>query len=647
VWSLEALAWHKEYFGRAARLVRRLASAENESYANNATGVWKALFQVVLSGTEVDYATRTDLLDEALRDPDPKVRMLGIHGLDASLETFHIARFGLAPSHGPSLPPTEWRPTTYKEWAEIVGANLTKLATRLKDPVQEVRSLATKAFLEHARDVFRVGYGERWLEVARKYIVAPYDVRKPVHDALLHVLAFESESLGNLGATARELIKGLAGASDEDRIKGIVGSWPYQAKLVEGTRGPTDEEISSLAKEASSDPERFLPFMEWLTSGDAHAGFSFGYQLGLIDKASRWREPILSRWTSGAKDDRFIGGYFKGVRDRVGEERLEQELDSWAQVSALTTLVAVVSWRSLATPRSAQRLARLVRERQVPASFIGNLVYGYWARDLPQSSVEELLDAAESSGASGWGPATLGFLEEYLETHPNSVPHLKERAIRVLQACIGMKLNTMDEHYWGQLAGRILETDPERLATVAMDTIRREPDDSYSTRDEVVRVLGMALSRMGWGLFERVVAPALIDEPILAIRLGGIEGDPGWFPRDEPEKAVEWAERDERSRLTILLRLTPVHGTALPEITRRILARWGEDRAVRSSLSARFISGAWVGSAVIRLRGLHQEASSWLEDPEANVRSWASELLRMIEADITRESREEEEELLP
>jgi hypothetical protein len=647
VWSLEALAWHSEHFSRAARLLRLLATQENESYANNATGVWKALFQVVLSGTEVEYAIRAGLLDEALSDPDPRVRILGIRALDASLATTHIARFGLAPSSGPILPPKEWRPDSYKEWADIVAGNLAKLAGRLEDPIQEVRDLAMKVFVEHARDLFRVGYGEVWLDIARGNTGAPYGVRKLLHDALVNVQAYEAESVRDLMSAVKEVTRGLAGTSDEDRIKGIIGSWPYQAALVEGSRGPTDDQISGLAGEASNDPEKFLPFLEWLTGGDAHAGFAFGHKLGMLDKAERWKGPILSQWTAEAKDHRFIGGYFKGVLERVGDDIFEQQLDVWADTPGLRTLVAVLTWRCLATPQSADRLGRLISDGHVPPGFLGNLVYGYWARDLPLSSVERLVDAAASTQDRDSGAASLGFIEQYLETHSDCQFYLKDRAIRALQSCIGVKLNVMDEHYWSQLAERYVSVDPATMAALAVETIRRQPDDSYSSRDEVVRVLGMALGRGGWPLFEETVAPALIEEPILTIRLGGLEGAPAWFPRDEPSGAIEWAERDARSRLSILLRFTPVHGTPLPELTRRILIRWGDDRAVRSSLSGRFISGTWMGSSVTRLRGLRQEASSWLGDTEPNVREWATELVRVIEADIHREVREEEEDLLP
>jgi hypothetical protein len=44
VWSAEKLAWHSDTFARAAVVLLRLALAENEHWANSATGQFVSLF---------------------------------------------------------------------------------------------------------------------------------------------------------------------------------------------------------------------------------------------------------------------------------------------------------------------------------------------------------------------------------------------------------------------------------------------------------------------------------------------------------------------------------------------------------------------------------------------------------------------------
>lgn len=62
VWALERLCFRSETFEDATELLYRLAIAENESYANNATGQFLQLFQTFLAGTEVNLERRLKLL---------------------------------------------------------------------------------------------------------------------------------------------------------------------------------------------------------------------------------------------------------------------------------------------------------------------------------------------------------------------------------------------------------------------------------------------------------------------------------------------------------------------------------------------------------------------------------------------------------
>jgi hypothetical protein len=64
VWALEKLCFRLETFSPAARLLYRLALAENENIGNNATGQFLQLFQPMLAGTEVDLMTRLNLLKQ-------------------------------------------------------------------------------------------------------------------------------------------------------------------------------------------------------------------------------------------------------------------------------------------------------------------------------------------------------------------------------------------------------------------------------------------------------------------------------------------------------------------------------------------------------------------------------------------------------
>ncbi len=74
--ALEKLAWHTTIFPQAADALLRLALAENEAYANNATGAWTSLFAMMLPATAAAPEQRLAYLREHVQDHDPYVREL-------------------------------------------------------------------------------------------------------------------------------------------------------------------------------------------------------------------------------------------------------------------------------------------------------------------------------------------------------------------------------------------------------------------------------------------------------------------------------------------------------------------------------------------------------------------------------------------
>ncbi len=81
VWALEKLCFHKTCFEEAANSLLLLASAENENWANNATGLFKQLFRTFLSGTGAPPSLRMKVIDSALGSNRESVRKLAVEAL--------------------------------------------------------------------------------------------------------------------------------------------------------------------------------------------------------------------------------------------------------------------------------------------------------------------------------------------------------------------------------------------------------------------------------------------------------------------------------------------------------------------------------------------------------------------------------------
>ena len=95
--------------------MRRLGAAETEeNISNNASGQFKELYQLQLSGTEASPEERLLVLDEGLKSTDSKERALCVDALGQMLQIGHFTRGGGAEEIG-SERLEDWTPKTYGE----------------------------------------------------------------------------------------------------------------------------------------------------------------------------------------------------------------------------------------------------------------------------------------------------------------------------------------------------------------------------------------------------------------------------------------------------------------------------------------------------------------------------------------------------
>ena len=129
VWALEKIAFCKHTFEIGARLLLRLAVAENEpQIGNNATAQFASLFTVLAGATEADGTMRFAMLDEASETDDPSRCSVIVEALIAGSETRSAFRIVGAETHGSRPALVEWRPTTRGEMNDYISGCVTRLA---------------------------------------------------------------------------------------------------------------------------------------------------------------------------------------------------------------------------------------------------------------------------------------------------------------------------------------------------------------------------------------------------------------------------------------------------------------------------------------------------------------------------------------
>lgn len=157
VWVLEKLCFDKRTFKDSAKILFSFAVAENETWANNATGQFLHLFNIHLSGTEATLSERWEIIEWGLNKGNEKYYELAINAMKTGLNYGNFSRMGGAERQGSKrLYDNEPTSLEIKEyWSNI----LNKLTEIIKSKSKFADS-ASEAIANSIRTFFRIGWGE-------------------------------------------------------------------------------------------------------------------------------------------------------------------------------------------------------------------------------------------------------------------------------------------------------------------------------------------------------------------------------------------------------------------------------------------------------------------------------------------------------
>ena len=130
--ALEMLCFHERLFINAAKSLLLLASAENEPWVNNATGLFLQLFSLHLSGTEAPPSLRFQFIEETIENSNEHIETLLIDALEKTIHIGNTVRAVGSEYQGLKEPLQEWKP---KIWQEVFDAweNAFDLLLKLHD----------------------------------------------------------------------------------------------------------------------------------------------------------------------------------------------------------------------------------------------------------------------------------------------------------------------------------------------------------------------------------------------------------------------------------------------------------------------------------------------------------------------------------
>lgn len=629
VFALEMLARNEESFEDAVIVLRKLARAENETWANNATGVFSDLFSTFLAGTSVPAIKRLDWLETYVEEGDSSDAALAGLALGKALD---MSGFGPLVVLGDRVDVPRWAPTNQQEERAARLRALALLVRLIERHPQNHE--ATRTLLNSTRGLVALGLGAEVADaLTRADLVADDGIRRRALEALEEILQADGLHLAEDQREQFERLKAsLFSDSPQGRLQRFVGRHTHQDWQRSAGLAELSQRAANCADEiVSFNPADFESELHWLASGEAEFAWVFGQRLGVLDSEQRWFA-ALAVAVAGQVDLRVFGAYVAGHRTSGRTDWIEKALDQWVARGLHPDLVFEADRAAPTNPRF-KRIAPLVASGRVPSSSLYQLAWGGWPDQLSDAELNMLLSLLLAEKSPFLTEAAFGVIDRIIELHGELSDQLMVQAWAVLEQNLEEgSARPMLPFYWKRLASHLLPRGPERVAKAAIARIAAGGDDALTVLTEAAK---LAPENVWERLAERIEA-----DLILAHRLG-------WHDESELLDAfphavlLAWAEKsaDRPKRLAVLVKPRD----SLGELPRQLISKYGHDGPVASALVANFMSGTYRGGHAAWLRAKLQIVEGWRSDSDPHVRKWAQRLADSIRGEIPGAELEEAE----
>lgn len=611
VWTLEKLVWHTRTFEAAARCLLRLALAENETWANNATGTWIDLFGTMLPGTAALPEQRLRELARVAEDADATVRMLAVKAADHALD-IHSSITVSGEIQGGVLVEPRGIPRTWGDVGAYRRSVIALLDQLRHDVDAEVAQAAEDALLDalhpliddpFAGDalsdvlVALTGAALERLRTSCERILGLYERHEPPEDR-------------NVVEKVQALLERLpAPTSIENlRVASQLRGWDF-----EGTELQARMRASF---EAVRDDGRVDEALG-LLSNELPAAWEFGRALGLtLGKSETLDNALLA---AADVNGAALVGYLSALAE-ADEAAFDDFLEAPGAANLTNYARVAIAVRGPATERARHLIFQGLRELSVSE---GTVVLFGWQRNLTEEDLAVLIQdwlmriesQADYNRLVDWVNLAL------YEGIPES---LRNRVFDVLMRRAELPDLGNEKWDWCHLAEPLIADRGLELAESLLALMESGASMIHSS-DEEARLLS-EVARSHPEAFWNLLTPRL-DSWRVSMQIRG------WLLLAVPTELIEnWVGGDV-ARARLVAAVSPLGGAQPTDVARFLLATFGADEEVSSSLWGEMVSGSWTGPESDRIARQINQLNGWRGDttePVA-VRNWARDMVGYLE----------------
>ncbi len=668
IWALEKIAIWRDLFPDATRLLLALGEAENETWSNNASGVFAGLFSPAfgrVAPTEASPQERFPILKETLESSSRERRLLALRACDEALESQGFSRMAGAEHQGLRKEPKLWMPKKYGELFDAYKQVWRLLEGKLDALPPDEQQGGIKTLLNHVRGLVIIqNLSSMVTDTVEKLAKKPYTDKRQLLSTVIRVLHYEGKALDPQIYQQLEKIKNqLAGSDFPSFMRRYVGMDLLEDRLYEEDQAKS--RIEGLAQQVAKNKDLLRPELNWLVTTEAHNGYQFGYELGKRDKDFSLL-PILIKTQQEVKENAsvyFLGGYFRALFEKVPQE-WEKQLDILAEDNKLRLWLSELTWRSGISDQAALRILNLAKKGIISIEHFHSFRFGGVVQKLSETVLKKWVEFLLNSSKTNAISIAMDLHHFY---------YLRKESQHKLPKGVTLKLLThpalfqkpetgrrdqMDDYHWTEIGKSFIQLYPERSLDLAAKIIEHfgEKDTIlegfHPNTHNVINEITRRHPKEVWKEVRKYLGPPL-DSRAFHIREWLRGGSIFLGPRGGgalslmPQKEVwEWIDSDIEKRARYFAGFVPKQLFREKErvcLAREVLVRYGKLEDVRNSLMANFSTEGWIGPASLHYQKKKQQLLDFRkEEDNKNVKRWIDDYMSVLDRRIEREKIKEE-----
>jgi hypothetical protein len=609
--AFEKLVWHKESFERAANGLLKLALAENESWANNATGQWFALFGARLPTTAATPEQRLAYLRQQVSSMEPDVRDLVVRAVSAALHPHESAMVSGELQEGTIVAPRGTvRPGSeaLRYWTALVEI----LDVLRRDERPEIASAAHDgliAAIDPFIDIPQVGE-------ALGDVVATFTGNhlRQVRRSLQSILDFAEEE-STLKASALRLLERLPTPSPIERLRDLAEANPWDWR-----EDDRKSELHRLIEVAQTDGT--LPtVVGWLGAEQLASSWQIGHAIGLLPE----HDSYLADFAKAAPTNPSAMAGFLAARNEDGDETVFDRFIDEERGRSLPASVQL--FLTVSGPRSRAASARVLSlSHRLPVVESASRTL-LWQERLADAETLALLEDWDRRLKSDRDYAAVIDWIQMLASRRQGLPSELNEPTRALLRRRSAFPNIGHQRWdWCQLAATLAVEFPEDIAKDILDLVSEGNLTLLDSNHEaaVLSAAAKASPQSVWAL-----AAGRIVNGDWRVSMGLR----GWFTKAIPLDVIEEWISDSVDRARVVASVAPAGRDEPDPLAVLLLSRFPDDNDIAGALVGEFQSGVWYGPWSDRLDTQIAQLRNWRRNlglPLA-VRTWAGQMIAGLE----------------